>query len=330
MYEISDPEHGDLVGIPEDYLEYVRAWLGYEMADANYRQMLDTLDVFDRRAVLIEASDTFGIDKKNYGKNENRRANLIESGVYPSDLFRAVVSKDELKEIVDRYRIDAHKRKTDDMIRQTIRYFEESQKDVEDDESQVDVYLSAYEAIADGEIQAVPPQLQDVTDDEDLSRRLDVLFEDATTRIFADVFNLEGTTRLGQQTSGIAADGEIEQDGKWLLWDNKRRLGEFTLDANTRAKIKNYIDQKRQQHDVEWFLIIAPAFSDTAIQNAKKLEMEVGVDIRLVTAAVLTDIGTAWRDDYADEDRELPLSVFYGTGILEPGIVKSMLETQFA
>lgn len=100
------------------------------------------------------------------------------------------------------------------------------------------------------------------------------------------MFNLRGTSLLGQHANGIVADGEIEQDGKWLLWDNKRRRREFKLGSNTQSKIKNYIDTKNQQHNVEWFLIIAPEFTEMAKTNANKLEMQAGgVDIRLVKAA---------------------------------------------
>lgn len=125
------------------------------------------------------------------------------------------------------------------------------------------------------------------------------------------------------------ADGEIEQEGKWLLWDNKRRTGPFKLGANTRAKIKSYIDTKNQQHDVHWFLIIAPEFSESCADNALKLEVQTGVDIRLIRANDFKRLAAIWQDNFAEPDRELPLSVFKGTGELDLDIVKDILETQF-
>jgi hypothetical protein len=128
----------------------------------------------------------------------------------------------------------------------------------------------------------------------------------------------------------VVPDGEIEQDDRWLLWDNKRRTGKFKLSSDTQAKIKNYIDTKNQQHDVEWFLIIAPEFSETARDNAAKLEMRLGVDIRLVRAVEFKRLATFWRDSLNGDSRELPLSIFYGSERLNLERVKDGLETQFS
>lgn len=84
-----------------------------------------------------------------------------------------------------------------------------------------------------------------------MGNKLDILFEEATGVIFEETFNLENTELKGQHSGGVVADGEIEQDGKWLLWDNKRRTGEFSLGSSTQRAIKDYISRKDQQHDVE-------------------------------------------------------------------------------
>ncbi|MGZ0747015.1 hypothetical protein [Haloparvum sp. AD34] len=330
IYEVDDPDYDELVGIPEDYIDVVRDWLYYEMSAENYRQMLETLDVFDRQSVLIEAREQFDVTGKNYGKNENRRENIVKAGVYPSELLKEVVSKDELKGIVDEYGLDAHKLKTEDMVSAIIEYFEQSQKSVEEGESAAELYLDAYEDIADGAVTDVPPQLQNLVEADNPSERLDVLFEDATGEIFREVFNLEGTNQLGQQASGVVADGEVEQDGQWLLWDNKRRRQEFRLGSDARSKIKNYIDTKSGQHDVEWFLIIAPDFTEQAASNALQLERQTRTDIRLVRAEQLKELAGLWQENYAAADRELPLSVFTGSEILSVDDAAGWLETQFS
>ncbi|MGB9963434.1 hypothetical protein [Halobacterium hubeiense] len=330
VYEINDPEYDELVGIPDDYIDVVQDWLYYEMSDDNFRRMLETLDVFDRRDVLIEARDQFDVTGKNYGKNVNRRENIVEAGVYPSELLKEVVPKDDLKAIVDEYALDAHKLKTDEMVAAIIEYFEQSQKSVEDDEPAVDLFLDAYEDIADGAVTDVPPQVQGLVDADNPEEKLDVLFEDATAEIFREVFNLNQTNQLGQQASGVVADGEIEQDGKWLLWDNKRRRDQFRLGSDARSKIKNYIDTKDQQHDVEWFLIIAPGFTENAVANAENLERQTGTDIRLVPASSLKRLAELWRTEYGESDRTLPLSTFYGSGLFETDRAADWLESQFA
>ncbi|ELY53777.1 hypothetical protein C491_20751 [Natronococcus amylolyticus DSM 10524] len=330
IYEVGDPDYDELVGIPEDYADKIRDWLYYEMSDENYRQMLRTLNVFDRQSILIEAREEFDIRGKNYGKNENRRENIIQASIYPSELLREVVPKDDLKDIVDQYGLDAHKLKTDEMVSAIIEYFELSQNSVEGEDEKIDLYLNSYEDIADGAVTEVPPQLQDLIDADDLSEKLDILFEDATGEIFREVFNLEETNQLGQQATGVVADGEIEQDSQWLLWDNKRRRQKFALGSDTRSKIKNYIDTKGQQHNVEWFLIIAPEFTDKAPSNALQLEMQVGTDIRLVRAEDLKALAELWQEKYATEGRKLPLSVFTGSKIFEVETAAISLENQFA
>ena len=330
VYEISDADNEDIVGIPEDYAEYVRDWLYYEMSEGNYLKMLEELEPFESQSNLVGARDTFGVDTPTEGLNQKRRESLVKAGVFPSELLAEVLDKSELKDVVDEYGLDAHKTKTDEMIHHTIEYFEQSQKVVEKGEPEVDLYLKCYEEISDGNIDRVPPQLQTVIDEDDQSAKLDILFEKATAEVCEEIFSLEGTNRLGQGASGIVADGEIEQNGKWLLWDNKRRAGEFRLDSNTQSKIKNYIDTKKQQHDVEWFLTIAPEFSETARKNAAKLEMQVGIDVRLVRATDFKQLATFWRDEIGKDGQELPLSIFYGSGTLNLDVVKDGLETQFS
>lgn len=330
VYEVHGDTTKELVGIPEEYTDYIRDWLYYEMSEDNYRRMLETLEPFDRQSVLVDARDHFGIESKTQGRNDKRRESLVKGGVFPSELLKYALEKNELKEIVDRYGLDAHKQKTDEMIAATIEYFEQSQKSVDDDDPAAELYLSAYEDIADGTVQQVPPQLQDLVDADNPAEKLDVLFEDATAEIFTEIFNLEGTNLLGQQASGVVADGEIEQDGKWLLWDNKRRARKFKLGSNARSKIKSYIDTKNEHHDVEWFLIIAPEFSEQAATHAEQLEMQVGKDIRLVRAADLKQLAERWREDYDCDERELPLSIFYGSGLFDPEVATEVLDRQFS
>ena len=330
VYEIKGETTNELVGIPEDYIEVVRDWLYYEMSEENLLAMLETLEVFDRQSVLIDAREQFGVEGKNYGRNENRRENIAQAGIFPSELLKGVVDKEELKKIVDRYGLDAHKQKTDDMVSAIIEYFEQSQKSVEQGEPAVDLYLDAYKEIADGAVNQVPPQLQDLVDADNAEEKLDILFEEATGEIFREAFNLEGVNQLGQKATGMVADGEIEQDGKWLLWDNKRRREKFKLGSDTRSKIKNYIDTKDKQHDVEWFLIIAPDFTEQAAMNAEQLEMQVGKDIRLVRAADLKELAELWKEEYADTNRELPLSVFFGSEFFDVDRAAKLLELEFS
>jgi len=330
VYEVTGESTNELVGIPEDYVDYIRDWLYYEMSEDNYMRMLEALEPFDRQSVLVNARDHFDIDSKTGGRNDRRRESLVKGGVFPSELLNYALAKDELKTVVDRYGLDAHKQKTDEMIGAIIEYFEQSQKSVDDDDPDVELYLSAYEDIADGTVQQVPPQLQDLVDADNPSDKLDVLFEDATAEIFREVFNLAETTQLGQQASGVVADGEIKQDGQWLLWDNKRRARKFKLGSTARSKIKTYIDTKAEQHDVEWFLIIAPDFSDSAETHAKQLEMQVGKDIRLVRASDLKYLAEHWQEHYDPDDTELPLSIFYGTGLFEPDVAIDLLDQQFS
>jgi len=137
VYEISDADNEDIVGIPEDYAEYVRDWLYYEMSEENYLKMLEELEPFESQSNLVGARDTFGVDTPTEGLSQKRRESLVKAGVFPSELLAEVLDKSELKDVVDEYGLDAHKSKTDEMIHHTIEYFEQSQKVVEKGESVV-------------------------------------------------------------------------------------------------------------------------------------------------------------------------------------------------
>ena len=81
---------------------------------------------------------------------------------------------------------------------------------------------------------------------------------------------------------------------------------------------------------MEWFLIIAPEFSENAEIHSEQLEMQVGKDIRLLRAADLKQLAERWRDNYATDERELPLSVFYGSGLFSPEVAAEVLDRQFS
>ena len=330
VYEITIPNYGHIVGIPMDYIPTIQHWLYYEMSDSNYISMLEQISSFDNRNVLNDARKTFGIETRTGNLNRKRRESFVEAGIYPSELLKEVLQKDELKELVDRYSLNAHKQKTDEMVWAIINYFEQSQKLVEDGEPLAELYLKCYEEISDGNVDNIPPQLQDAVNESDTAEKMDVLFEKATADICEEVFGLEGTKLLGQTATGIVPDGEIEQDGKWLLWDNKRRKEVFKLGSNAQAKIKTYVDTKMQQHNVKWFLIIAPEFSEKAKENAAKLEMQLGVEIRLVRATDFKELAEYWKSNFGSEGAELPLSVFYGSEELNLERVKRGLRSQFA
>lgn len=331
LYEVKDADGNDIVGIPEDYIDYIRDWLYYEMSHENYLNMLEEIEYFDDQDTLIEIADIFGIDTAL--SNQERRENITKAGVFPSELLHETLTNEQLQGIVDEYGLEADRRRNAAMIDSIIEYFEHSQKyeDVGTDEPLVNLYLSSIEEISDGNVERVPPQLQKTVDtDDDTDRKLDMLFEEATAVIFEETFNLAGTELKGHTASGTVPDGEIEQDGRWLLWDNKRRSGRFELDSNTRSKIKTYIDTKSQQHDVEWFLIIAPDFSNGSEDRAAKLEMQLGIDIRLIQTNDLRSLARFWQDRFDGGDRELPLSIFYGSGAFDLEPVKDALEEQFA
>lgn len=329
IYEVIN-DGRNLVGIPEDYDDAVQEWVSYEMSTENFRTMLASLNQFDSQSTLIETRDTFDIDTKTGGRNDRRRESLVEAGVYPSDLLDEALTKEDLKDIVDEYGFDAHKRRRGEMIEGTIDYFEQAQKSVDEGEPKSELYLQCFESIADGNIERIPPQLQTLVEETDKTKKLEILFEQATAEIFENVFNLDGTELLGQTGGGNVADGEIEQGGRWLLWDNKRRSGKFKLDADTRAKIKDYIDTKNQQHDVEWFLIIAPDFATSAERQANQLEMQVGgIDIRLVPAETFKELARHWQIEY-DEETEFPLSVFHGSDVIDLETAKAALKTMFS
>jgi len=58
--------------------------------------------------------------------------------------------------------------------------------------------------------------------------------------------------------------------------------------------------------------------------------MQTDVDIRLVPSGEFRRLANFWRDNLASQDRELPLSVFKGTGLFELDMVMGPLEKQFS
>jgi len=109
VYEVKDSDGEDIVGVPEDYVDYIRDWLYYEMSEDNFLSMLEEIDYFDNMNNLIDMRETFDLNT-TAKTNQGRRENLARSGVFPSELLQEV-PKEDLKAVVDEFSLGADKRK---------------------------------------------------------------------------------------------------------------------------------------------------------------------------------------------------------------------------
>ena len=77
-------------------------------------------------------------------------------------------------------------------------------------------------------------------------------------------------------------------------------------------------------------MIIAPDFTKAAAKRANQLEVQLGVDIRLVHASTFKRLARHWQETYVEREDPLPLSVFYGSNTLDLGTTTAALETMFS
>lgn len=112
-------------------------------------------------------------------------------------------------------------------------------------------------------------------------------------------------------------DGVLAFNDKLIMWDNKSK----EIDVH----LKDHIDQfdcyiKSSEKLVSVFMVIAPSFTESSLQEQTQYQLTSGTIIALITAEQLKDMAIKWSKVRGKEP--FPLGYFKQSGRFLTSIIR--------
>ena len=301
--------------IPAELTEGVKNYLGVELIDDKFKDLLDILKNSELRKIL----DILKI--KQYGNKEGIINRILITGIKPSEVLDAL-SNTRLTEICKKLPEVKSSGKKEERINKIIKYFDELINiDVDKTEDERVIYYKFFEQIAKKDMANLIGKK--IVKHE---RDVELAFEKATTYLFEKKFNHKILKQKGTEHS----DGCLKfgRNPELFMWDNKTKIQEKYKFPNSHLRqFKRYIrDAYREGKRVNCFLIIVPDFEESAKDNAIRLKYESGIDtdVCVISAENLKWIAEEWSKN--NEGKSFSLQVFNKTGLLKKDEIKSRMQ----
>lgn len=313
------------IGLFDETVSVLSDWAHFELSADDYEKMLDILSgMWIGQGELITAQEKL-LGRRKGNSNKEKQRDLIDNDVFPSDLLRISLDKDQLKDIADTFGIPVDARRKPKVLAQSIvQYFRGWGRPTpgEEGQKQAELYLSSYLGLAQRQQDDVDPGIvkELVSRKSDNGKTKDMLqkeFEKATAKILTHFFHLDDVKWLG---GGNEPDGIIGLSDLCIIWDNKARQDERGLRWTTDLKrqVEDYI-RSQQSPTCRICLIIAPQFRPGVEDRVAKLSQELGpdVDIALVTAERLKAEAENWEYTDPEESAQQFLALFANTQVYD-------------
>jgi len=301
--------------LPEEIVPGVKSYLGVELVGDKFKELLDVLTTTELRDVL-------GLLKlRQSGIKEEIISRILVAGIKPSEVLDSLNSS-RLSEICKKLPDVNSSGTKDNKISRIIKYFDDLINiEVDDTENRKVLYYQLFEQLARKDMANLIGKK--VVKHE---REVELAFEEATSYIFEEKFNHEVLRQDGSEHSdGCVLFGN---NGDLLLWDNKTKMiDKYEFPNGHLRQFKRYIrDFDRHGKRVSCFLIIVPAFAESAKLNAEKLKYESGsdTDVSIISAENLKWLAEKWSKN--NDEKPFNLEVFNMTGLLTKEAIKSRLK----
>lgn len=300
--------------IPEEMVKGVKKYLGIELVDQKFSELLDILSMIELKVI----SDHLGI--KSSGKKDEIITRIINTGIKPSEALKQFDNA-KITSICRSLPDVKVSGKYDEKIKRIIQYFDQLLNiNVDQIKDINEIYYSFYEQLASLDMQNLIGK-KIVKNEKDAANA----FEHATNYLFEKKLNHKVVMQKGTDHS----DGCLEFDnGELLLWDNKALMkGAYSFPASHVRQFKKYIrDSKVKGRRVNCFLIVVPDFQDDIQLTCEKLKYESGsdTDISIISAANLKWLAEEWTKNY--NAKKINLQVFNKSGTLSKSGLKSRIK----
>lgn len=301
--------------LPEELLEGVKSYLGVELIDDKFRNLLNILKISELREVLAK------LNMKQSGKKEDVIERIMISGAKPSEVLDNL-SNSRLTELCKGLPDVTSSGKKEDKITRIIRYFD-GLLNIEVDRTgdEREVFYEFFEQLAKKDMANLIGKniVKHETDAE-------LAFEKATRYLFEKKLHHQLIKQEGTEHS----DGCIEfgNNGELFMWDNKTKMLEKYKFPNSHLRqFKRYIrDAYNKGNRVKCFLIVVPEFEETANDNAERLKYQSGVDtdVAIISAKNLKWIADEWVKN--NDKKQFNLNIFNKTSVLTKDDLKTRLK----
>ena len=300
--------------IPLELIPGVKNYLGIELVDEKFCDLLDTFSLPELRII----SDFLEI--KGAGLKDEIIDRIVATGVKPSEVL-LLFDNTAITEMCRQLPEVKVSGKIEEKIQRVINYYDQLLNiTVDKAKDKEEIYYSFYEQLANLDM----PNLMGkkiVKNEKDAANA----FELATTYLFEKKLNYPTKKQKGTDHS----DGCLEfENGEFMLWDNKALMSEkyFFMNAHI-TQFKRYIrDAKVHGRRVNCFMVVVPDYEDSASLQAEKLKYESGsdTDVSLITASTLKWLAEEWSKEF--KEKKINLQVFNKTGLISKSELKARLK----
>lgn len=301
--------------LPEELIEGIKSYLGVELIDDKFQNLLDNLKTNELKDILGY------LNIKQTGKKDELISRILITGIKPSEVLDNL-SNTRLTELCKSLPEVKSSGKKDDKILRIIEHFDSLVNiDISQSEDQREIYYDFFEQLARKDMANLLGKK--VVKHE---RDVELAFEKSTGYIFEKKLNHELILQEGSEH----CDGCIQfnNNGELLMWDNKTKIQDkYDFPNSHLRQFKRYIrDAHRNGKRVNCFLVVVPDFEESAKDNAERLKYESGIDtdVAIISAENLKWIAEEWSKD--NEDKPFNLHVFNKTGLLTKDEIKSRMK----
>jgi len=301
--------------LPDELTEGVKNYLGVELVEDKFIDLLDILNATELRQILEN------LKLLQSGVKDELINRILMTGIKPSEVLDSL-SNARLSEICKKLPDVKSSGTKPQKIELIIKYFDELINiDIEDTTDKREVYYKFFEQIAKKDMANLIGKK--IVKHE---RDVELAFERATTYLFEKKLN----NGVIKQEGSEHCDGcmEFGKKGELFMWDNKTKMLEKYKFPNAHLnQFKRYIhDATRKGKRVNCFLVVVPDADKAAEDNANRLkyESDVDTDVAIITAENLKWIADEWSK--TNNGKQFNLQVFNKTGILSKDEIKSRMK----
>lgn len=303
LFQVRNDDGIDCDIIPSEIVSTLRTLFGVEIKKTGYTKMLEDKRLRSK-AYLEGIIDKSGLNYPKKMQVKDMKIFIIEN-VKPSNVLGGYSSRDglntgELSEWSKDLGLTTNKTK-EQLISQIIQYYDEYQEIEIDNEDPRALYFDYYELLAGRKLEELRSK-GIIQKDLDCER----MFEKATHYIFETLLNVQPI----QQIKGNEhPDGVLAFNDKLIMWDNKSK----EIDVNLKDHIvqfDRYI--KTSEKPVAVFMVIAPSFTDSSVQEQTQYQLTSDTIITLITAGQLKEMAIKWNKARGKE--AFPLGYFKQSG----------------
>jgi len=279
----------DIDAIPAEIMQVIRKEMGnVELQRVNYQRLLN-----NKAWTNVDLKSILGASElDSRGTKAELTDRILDSRLVPSQILETL-SVSKVQALCREVGLVSYGTKTE-LIERLIGFYDNLSFELVVEHDERAKWYAAYELLAARSYSALKAQgLIDKQED------VDRAFEQATDFLFEKRLGLSIAKKLPPRSP----DGKVYLPGKQVvLWDCKSVEREVNLQDHLETQFDGYMrTEAREGHQVLYFLVIGPAFTERSGGVARKYKMMTNWDVPMIRASALKRIAEKWHTAKADQ-----------------------------